>query len=274
MTDTGNYIGAGGARMEKPAEYYQRIDDFKKAKNSSDKANSGNMTNRVGTAGASQKIDKSGINKSGINKSQINKSQSASPSDITARTKPSSFEKMMRQNAANAKEREVQKRNQDSYGGLQNLSTHVRSVRNAGSNYSSGVKYGAQSTPGSSKSLSKMDIKQLQYDAARGSFSSRVKTQLAEQIDRAGRVNDLRDRKNGTDLALKELAIEYEEQIYGIMWNMVYSAGEREYQGGLGEEIFHKELVTEMLKFTNTGQMGQIAQSIYDDMKRTQLSNK
>ena len=91
---------------------------------------------------------------------------------------------------------------------------------------------------------------------------------LAGLSRRAAPCNDdtLND-KNGMDLALKKVAEDFEKQILGIMWNLAFDTVNREFQGGLGEEIFHKELVNEMVKLSNTGEMGEIAQSIYNDLK-------
>jgi hypothetical protein len=77
---------------------------------------------------------------------------------------------------------------------------------------------------------------------------------------------------NGTDLALKQLSSQIEKQMLGIMWNMAFSTIDKKFEGGLGEEIFHKELVTEMVKSINNDEkMGDIATSIYNDLKKTEL---
>jgi len=76
-----------------------------------------------------------------------------------------------------------------------------------------------------------------------------------------------REKDDGTDFALKELACQFEQQILGILWNLAFSSMDREFEGGLGEELFHKELVNEMVKLADTGEMGEIAQSIYNDLK-------
>ena len=44
---------------------------------------------------------------------------------------------------------------------------------------------------------------------------------------------------------------------------MVFETMNKEFQGGIGEEIFHKELVNEMVNLSRTGEMGEIATSIY-----------
>jgi len=71
---------------------------------------------------------------------------------------------------------------------------------------------------------------------------------------------------DGTDFALRRLSEDYEKQILGIMWNLVFDSMNKNFEGGLGEEIFHKELVNEMVKLSNTGEMGEIANSIYLDL--------
>lgn len=75
---------------------------------------------------------------------------------------------------------------------------------------------------------------------------------------------------SGTDFALKKLAIQYEKQILGVLWNLALSSGDKEYLGGLGEEIFHSELVNELVKSSTPTKMGDIAASIYEHLKREQ----
>ena len=50
------------------------------------------------------------------------------------------------------------------------------------------------------------------------------------------------------------------------MWNLVFESMNKEFEGGIGEEIFHKELVNEMVNLSRTGEMGEIATSIYLDL--------
>jgi RPE3 domain-containing protein len=83
-----------------------------------------------------------------------------------------------------------------------------------------------------------------------------------------------REKEAGTDFALKELSCQFEQQILGILWNLAFSSMDREFEGGLGEELFHKELVNEMVKLADTGEMGEIAQSIYDNLKEQSDNNK
>lgn len=83
-------------------------------------------------------------------------------------------------------------------------------------------------------------------------------------------LNKVKAADDGTDFALKELSKDMEQQVLGVLWNLAFAAGDKEYEGGLGEEIFHKDLVAELVKLSSKGEMGEIAQSIYNDLKREQ----
>jgi len=75
--------------------------------------------------------------------------------------------------------------------------------------------------------------------------------------------------KDGTDFALKEVSIEMEKQMLGIMWNLAFTSDNKKYEGGLGEEIFQGELVNELVNSSQKkGEMGDIAKSIYNNLKR------
>lgn len=231
MTNSANYLGGGGARIERPHDYYEVIN---------------NRASKNRAAGGVSAV-------SGVNSSQkVNSGQ--------AIQNPSSkFDRILQKNqsAKNQHNKDLSNNN------LQDNNSFSKIVDQK-------------------KNLSPMDIKQSQYDSARQNFSQKVMQEIVKKSDhkaantkfQAGRLNDLSEKEDdGTDIALEELAIKYEEQIHGIMWNLIYSAGERDYPGGLGEELFHKELVSEMQKYTNTGKMGPIAKSIYQDMVRTKKEN-
>lgn len=215
MVNSTNYLGGGGARIEKPDDYYDRIN--KPIKNS--------RTNEAKASDSSNKVNSS---------------------SKTKETGPSKFDKILQKN--------------------QSSKASSKQYKNT-----------SVMTP--------MDIKQAQYDAAKKRMSEKVAGEISKKGIAEVLKKDVHSQKKtykellakgeeetGTNLALKQLAIEYEEQIYGIMWNMIFESGDRDYQGGLGEEIFHKELVSEMQKYTNTGEMGPIAKSIYNDMVRNKQS--
>lgn len=77
----------------------------------------------------------------------------------------------------------------------------------------------------------------------------------------------------GTDLALREAAVEYESLFTTLMLSKSFASDDREYEGGLGEEIFAKDLLYEIVKTSSDpNNMGQIAQSVYDEMQK-QINN-
>lgn len=79
-------------------------------------------------------------------------------------------------------------------------------------------------------------------------------------------------QNDGIDFALQKLSVDFEKQLLGIMWNMAFQTS-RQFEGGLGEEVFHQELVNEMVKLSKTGEMGDIAKRIYEDLKRKQSNS-
>jgi hypothetical protein len=117
----------------------------------------------------------------------------------------------------------------------------------------------------------KQSISTLGVQTPLGSTPNNLNTEQTSQIKNIRQKIDSnlqdREKEHGTDFALKELSCELEQQILGILWNLAFSAMDRQFEGGLGEELFHKELVNEMVKLSKTGEMGAIAQSIYDDLK-------
>lgn len=95
-------------------------------------------------------------------------------------------------------------------------------------------------------------------------------TNISKSVSNKHDLKTLKTEKDdGIDFALKKLSIDFEKQILGIMWNMAAQTN-KNFEGGLGEEIFHQELINEMVKLSKTGEMGDIAQSIYKDLKRKQ----
>ena len=70
--------------------------------------------------------------------------------------------------------------------------------------------------------------------------------------------------KNGTNIAIKELAMDMEQQFLAYMWNLACSST----TSGAGEAIFQQELVDEVIRTANEGEMGEIAQDIYEEVLR------
>lgn len=91
--------------------------------------------------------------------------------------------------------------------------------------------------------------------------------------------NKLEKRTNinqsGTDFALKKVAQNYEKQFLGLMWNFATENNDgHHYEGGMGEEIFRKEVVNEMTKSIRSEEMGNLAKSIYEELKKQTDSSK
>lgn len=72
-------------------------------------------------------------------------------------------------------------------------------------------------------------------------------------------------KKGGTNLAIRKLAEEMEQQLLGVLWNSAFAASGQSYQGGLGEEIFRPELINETVKNLQGETMSDLAQRIYDE---------
>ena len=91
-------------------------------------------------------------------------------------------------------------------------------------------------------------------------------------IKSANQIND----ENGTDLALKKIAVDFESHFMGSMWQLALNYPSRVYEGGLGEEIFSQELTSELVKKATVitdprgnQVMGPIASKIYDELKQS-----
>lgn len=100
------------------------------------------------------------------------------------------------------------------------------------------------------------------------SNSDNFQDMLTVKPQKAAEINSTQEPDDGMDLALKQLATDYEKQIYGIMWNLAFQTVSEKFEGGLGEEVFRRELVDEMLKLPNSDNLGNIAQAVYEDLKR------
>lgn len=239
MPNSLNYIGAGGASIEKPDDYYGRIDQLKKNNNKA------NDAQKQGGVQPSTKV---------------------TPSKNASKTNKTDFSKVLQKNIS-SKNKSVQK------PAYKNIDA-PNNQRGAAQTDSNKAKYELAKSKLNKIKDSKIARRMAKDLAKQDTKNASLKTKASHSTapSKKGSSNGI---DVGTNIALEKLAIEYEEQIYGIMWNMIFTSDEREYQGGLGEEIFYKELVAEMQKHTNTGQMGPIAKSIFNDMVRSkQKSSK
>jgi len=101
----------------------------------------------------------------------------------------------------------------------------------------------------------------------------KAKTELVKKVatdfvnfKKTNTIEDL--DQNGTNIAIKELATDMERQFYSYMWNLAFSNSEGNYVEGIGEELFHRELVEEMVENSADEEMGEIAKEIYEEVIR------
>ena len=75
--------------------------------------------------------------------------------------------------------------------------------------------------------------------------------------------------KDGTNLAQKKAAAEYEIVYESFMYNQQFSTVPVDslMGGGVGEEMFRSQLVDAMIKKTRMNNPGKIAQAIYEKIK-------
>lgn len=125
----------------------------------------------------------------------------------------------------------------------------------------------AKGTDQAQNNISRLGDKSSLSRAMSKKVNSKYSSEAADLKQRIEAGMQAREKADGTDFALKELSCQFEQQILGILWNLAFSSMDHEFEGGLGEELFHKELVNEMVKLADTGEMGEIAQSIYNDLK-------
>lgn len=82
-----------------------------------------------------------------------------------------------------------------------------------------------------------------------------------------------------TDLEIKKLAVELQQQFYGFMWSQAFPADSAEMfsdnfgentEGTLVEEKFRQELITRIMADLKTGEMTELSEVIYNQAKRRQ----
>jgi hypothetical protein len=95
--------------------------------------------------------------------------------------------------------------------------------------------------------------------------SSKIQvTTLAEQRAKSG------TKVDGTDLALKRLSKEMENQLYGMFWTMIDSARDADHEGGFAEKLFRGPYLAEVVKTSSDAELGEIGEAIY----RSLVENK
>jgi len=79
---------------------------------------------------------------------------------------------------------------------------------------------------------------------------------------------------NGTDLALKKVSREVEQQLYSILWGIIFSTAgvDGSTNDGVNAlKMFAPELLSKMVEDGMGEEFGEIANSIYQDLKRKQM---
>lgn len=75
--------------------------------------------------------------------------------------------------------------------------------------------------------------------------------------------------ESGTDFALRKISLEVEQQLYGIMWNIVFAtANTDDSYGPNAAKMLMPELISQMTVDASDGTLGEIAESIYEHLKR------
>ncbi len=73
---------------------------------------------------------------------------------------------------------------------------------------------------------------------------------------------------SGTDLAAKKVAMEFEKQFYVFYWTKFLASDDKDYEGGFGESMYSSMLAENLVKQSREGKMGQIAKSVYKQIKK------
>ena len=77
-------------------------------------------------------------------------------------------------------------------------------------------------------------------------------------------------KSDGTDIALKRLSKEMENQLYGMFWTIIDSARDADHEGGFAEKLFRGPYLTEVVKTSSDAELGEIGEAIY----RSLVENK
>ena len=76
------------------------------------------------------------------------------------------------------------------------------------------------------------------------------------------RLNTTDTEEGGTNIALKELAKQFENQIYAMMWNRLFK---KEDEGSLAMRVWHPQLVEAFVE-AGDNELGDIGECVYDQL--------
>ena len=104
-------------------------------------------------------------------------------------------------------------------------------------------------------------------------FRQQVKNKM-EQSEKFHKLNQSKIA-NGTDIAYKNIAAEFEIAFESFMYNLQFSTVEVDplMGGGIGEEVFRSQLVDSMIQKMREDNPGNIAKAIYNKIKKDDSSN-
>jgi hypothetical protein len=82
-------------------------------------------------------------------------------------------------------------------------------------------------------------------------------------------------KENGTDIAYKQTAAEFEIAFESFMYNLQFNTIDVDplMGGGIGEEVFRSQLVDAMIRERRKDNPGNIAKQIYEKIKKDDTSN-
>jgi hypothetical protein len=86
-----------------------------------------------------------------------------------------------------------------------------------------------------------------------------------------GKDEEFEKKKNGIDLALKELAAEFEKQFMSIMWQFASSGVNSGH--GFGNDVFNSERNNSIVE-AGYADLGEIGQNIYEELRRNIFKNE
>ncbi len=100
---------------------------------------------------------------------------------------------------------------------------------------------------------------------------SKFQKSFQKYRDSTKRNNPDNSIKNGTDLALRKISLEVEQQLYGILWNIVFTTADTDDSTGPNAaKLLMPELIAQIVTDISGDELGEIAESIYDHLKREQ----
>ena len=77
---------------------------------------------------------------------------------------------------------------------------------------------------------------------------------------------------SGTDIALKRLSKEMENQLYGMFWTMIDGARNSDHEGGFAEKLFRGPYLAEIVKTSSDAELGEIGEAIYRGLADKQIA--